>query len=91
MSQELFGESLALLTGGGDGKRLTDTPRFKAAYKDLPTAEDGRVFFDISQMFKGIRGTMDFAKQQSGGDADGAAVFNVMTKLIDTFDIPGCE
>lgn len=87
MSQKLFGESLALLTGGGDGKRLTDTPRFKAAYKDLPTAEDSRVFFDISQMLKGLRGTMDFAKNQVGGDPDANAVMGMMAKLIDTFDI----
>lgn len=85
MSRKLFGESLALLTGAGDGKRLTDTPRFKAAFKDLPTAEDGVVFFDIARMLKDLRGMMGSIQQQVGGDT--VTSLGVVTKLIETFDI----
>lgn len=51
----ILDDSLGLLSGQGQAKPVSANPRFKAAFKDLPEAEDGMTFFDMQRMLADIR------------------------------------
>ena len=55
----ILDDALGLLSGQGQAKPLSANPRFKAAFKDLPEAEDGMTFFDMQRMLADIRAITD--------------------------------
>jgi len=57
-------ETLARLDDPQAGPRLADDPRFVAAFKALPAAEDAQVFFDMNSMMRPIGELMGFVADQ---------------------------
>ncbi len=87
LSSGKLSESLALLAGEGDGKRLVDTARFKSAFKGLPPAENNITFFDMNRLFSGFHELTKSARAQTGENADAETVLTIVDKAIDTFSI----
>ncbi len=52
----IVNDALALLDGSSSAKGMTDSKRFRAAFDQLPPAEDSFVFFDTDRMLSGIAG-----------------------------------
>ena len=50
MGAGLRDEVLGLLTGEGDARSITESPRFQAAFKGLPAPEDGFEYVDIQAL-----------------------------------------
>lgn len=68
---KLFHETLGLLTGHGSDRPLSESPRFKAAFAQLPPAGDALSFFDMRQMLGTIRSVIGFvAKEQERKSGD---------------------
>ncbi|MFH0946620.1 MAG: hypothetical protein V2A76_15610, partial [Planctomycetota bacterium] len=55
MGASLRDEVLALLAGEGDARPVSRSPRFQAAFKDLPAPEDGFEYVDI----QALRGSLE--------------------------------
>lgn len=51
----LIRDAFALQDGKGDLKRLSENPRFKAAFANLPAGEDAITFFDTHRLVSSIR------------------------------------
>ena len=56
---QLFSDVLGLMDGSSSKKALGDDPRFKAAFAELPPAEDTMVFFDMQALVKPLRAFVD--------------------------------
>ncbi|MCP4590839.1 MAG: hypothetical protein GY842_08840 [bacterium] len=54
MGERLLPEVLDLLGGSSAGTPLADSPRFKAAFAQLPAAEDSMEFFDMQALLEPI-------------------------------------
>jgi hypothetical protein len=75
-------ESVALL--GGQGTSIAKDPRFQAAFKQLPKAEDRLTWLDVRSLFQQLRQLGQMAAGMAGGpQADQAVAFN--EALIDGF------
>jgi hypothetical protein len=66
-NRSLLQEALGLLSGSSKTPRLIDSEKFKAAFKQLPPAEDKLVFWSTSSMFDSI-GAMIRSATASNGD-----------------------
>jgi hypothetical protein len=72
-NRSMLQDSLALLKGSSKAKGLIETEKFKAAFKQLPAAEDKLVFWDSSQMFDKIAEMIHSVSATEGGGAAAAA------------------
>ncbi len=59
LGEQILNDVLGLLDGNGSKKALVDDPRFKAAFAELPPAEDSLVFFDMQALMKSLRALVD--------------------------------
>jgi len=55
MGEKILGEVLGLLNGKSTAKPLSESPRFKKAFTDLPAAEDAMVFLDMQALLASMR------------------------------------
>lgn len=89
ISQVLLDDSLAMLAGEKDGPRLTANPKFQAAFKGLPKAEDTMMFFDPGALIEGIRGFVAMATMGAQQDPEAQkwiAVVNAGLKEVDILE-----
>lgn len=70
LGERILSEVLELLDGNGSTKSLADSPRFKAAFAELPPPEDALVFFDMQAMLKPFGSIMRLASGRLGGVQD---------------------
>ncbi len=61
LGDQMLEDVIGLLNGDGAKPALAAEKRFKAAFADLPPAEDSRVFFDLPAMMKPIHKLIDIA------------------------------
>jgi len=59
LREHLFDDVLGMINGSSSKKALADSPRFKAAFTQLPSARDTMMFFDMQAMLKPMRGFFD--------------------------------
>jgi len=55
-SPKMLADGLTNLSNDKDAQRIVDTPRFRSAFAELPSAEDKLVFFDTERMMSTFRG-----------------------------------
>ena len=91
-------QSLAMLRGES-GRMLASTPRFQAAFKDLPPGRDSIFFFDVAKQIGQVRSIFTSVKEMiQAAAADPAHTepappnptlqwIGVLEKLLDTIDI----
>lgn len=70
MRAQLFGDVLGLMQGGDPKQALANSPRFKAAFAQLPPAEDGMTYFDMHGLVKPLRAFFETLVATVGGPAD---------------------
>jgi tetratricopeptide (TPR) repeat protein len=70
LGEEILNDVLGLLDGSASKRALADDPRFKAAFAQLPPAEDSMVFFDMQALLKPIRTLVDLAAAEIGAPGD---------------------
>lgn len=70
MGEQILNDVLGLLDGSSSKKSLADDPRFKAAFAQLPPAEDSMVFFDMQALLKPIRTLVDTVAGVIGAPGD---------------------
>lgn len=70
--ETILDETLGLLAGKGSKKPITADPRFAAAFKKLPPAEDLMVFFDMHRLLDNIRTIADTAIDLATSDEKSA-------------------
>jgi tetratricopeptide (TPR) repeat protein len=70
LGEPILSDVLGLLDGSGAKKALANDPRFKAAFAQLPPAEDSMVFFDMQALLKPMRALADLAIASAGGPHD---------------------
>ena len=59
LREQLLNDVLALMDGSSKKKALAADPRFKAAFVDLPPAEDSMLFFDMQALMTSVRSLVD--------------------------------
>jgi hypothetical protein len=84
-SLNLAEESLKLLTNPSAESKFDD-PRFVAAFKELPPAEDAVVVFDGRAMFEQLHGIPSFIDRMSNGNPEAARVSKIMNDLLGQMD-----
>lgn len=71
-----------LKKGNGEGS-LIKTDKFKAAFKDLPAAEDTITYLDITQYIQFYRGILGMAQFHAGDNWEAQTVFMLVNGLLD--------
>ncbi|MGB0714711.1 MAG: hypothetical protein ACPGXK_02475, partial [Phycisphaerae bacterium] len=85
-SKAVFEEAVALLDRKPDGKCMANAARFKKALGDVPSPEEGVVFFDPQELFGGLSKLVDGAIQMSG-DPDNEEAKMVANAVSNAFDM----
>ena len=70
LREHLFSDVLGLMEGASQKKALSDDPRFKAAFAQLPPAEDTMTFFDMQALINPLRGFLDTVIGMASGPDD---------------------
>ena len=70
VGKRMLADVLGLLDGSASGKALSENPRFKAAFAQLPPAEDSMTFFDMQALLKSLRGWIDQVAAIAQGPGD---------------------
>jgi hypothetical protein len=65
-----------------EGKGLTSSPKFKAAFAKLPPAEDSLVFFDPSIMLEKMGGFMNMGRQMAARERSGEKKTKKKSKTV---------
>ena len=95
---QIITDLMANMSDAKEAGRLISTPRFKAAFKELPAAEDTVVFFDVDRMLGTFRNLANMVERQAstttapaaGGPppeaAQAARVFSLLLKDLSIVD-----
>jgi tetratricopeptide (TPR) repeat protein len=59
LGEQILNDVLGLLDGSGSKQALVDDARFRAAFAELPPAEDSMVFFDMRALLKSLQALAD--------------------------------
>ncbi|MFH0982640.1 MAG: hypothetical protein V2A79_14040, partial [Planctomycetota bacterium] len=70
LRSHLFGDVLGLMGGGDPKQALGNSPRFKAAFAQLPPAEDSMTYFDMQALVMPLRALFETIIAGVGGPAD---------------------
>lgn len=82
-------EQCITLARGESGPTLASTPRFQAAFKQLPPGKDQITFVDVGRLMESVRGLIDMIPQDidSASSEPAASPLAAMKKLIDGVDL----
>ena len=70
LGEPILSDVLGLLDESGSQRSLADDPRFKAAFAQLPAAEDSIVFFDMQALLKQLGTFMNTGVTAAAGPGD---------------------
>ncbi len=70
MGQKIFDEVMGFLSGKNPDKAISNNPRYKSAFAQLPPAEDATVFVDIQNLLKPIRSLVNFGMKEAQAKAE---------------------
>ena len=80
LGDEIRTDVLGLLAGSSSKTAMADDPRFKAAFAQLPAAEDTLEFFDLQSLLQTIRGYVELGIAASTAPGDIAKNTGVSAK-----------
>ncbi|MFQ5413061.1 MAG: hypothetical protein ACE5E6_01245 [Phycisphaerae bacterium] len=80
-------EILGLMAGVGRGGAIVDLPKFRQALSQVPTAEDGVLFFDYRSLLAGVASMVHVEAQRHGPSEGDTPWEKVLQGTIDLWDV----